>query len=464
MFTLLFLIPMLGSILFFFLPFNKITKTVACLLSLTTLAILLFLGSGIYGEEIQYPWFQALSINFHLKIDSLSIIFIYLTAIIFPIVILSIEKSKAYLFGLILFLQGVLLIFFSAKDLALFTIFWEATLLPLYFIITLFGGEHRKDAALKFMIYMIAGSALMVAATLSLYFSSLNNLGEGTFNLEVLQNIANGLPHASLLFAIFLLAFAVKTPLFPFHGWLPETYVEASTAGTILLSAVLSKTGIYGVLRIGHGLFGEVLREWSFYLLPLAIFGVLYGGFAAWMQKDYKRLIAYSSFSHVNFILAGLFVFSNEAHIGALLQVINHGIIITGLFLVAHFLEVRIQTRELTFRRGLLASLPKLCWLTLIFVLASVAIPGTNNFVGEFLIFLGMFQTQPFHTAVLGLSVILSVIYMLRYMDLNFFGDAKELYFQDIGQKEFLLTLPLVILIFLIGIYPKPFLEMIQWQ
>lgn len=460
MFTYFFLIPFLGCLFLLWVP----SKWLACLLSLSTLLILLFFGNSIFGEEILYPWFEALSIHLHLKIDPLSLVFVYLVAFIFPIVIASLEKPSTLLLSLILFLQGLLLIFFSAKDLALFTIFWEATLIPLYFIITLFGKEGSQRAALKFMVYMIAGSALMVAATLSLYFSALHNLGMSTFNLDNLQNIASSLPHASLLLSVFLLAFAVKMPLFPFHGWLPETYVKASTAGTILLSAILSKTAVYGILRIGYGLFDPILVQWTVYLLPVAIFGVIYGGFAAWMQNDYKRLIAYSSFSHVNFIAAGLFVINETARSGALLQVINHGIIITGLFLVASFLEKRIHTTLLDQHRGLLADLPRLCWLTLIFVLASVAIPGTNSFVGEFLIFLGMFHYSPLLTFVLGLSIILSVIYMLRYMELNFFGEAKKGIFADIGTKEFLIALPLIILIFFIGIYPQPFLEMIEWR
>ena len=434
-------------------------KEIAFLFSLSTLFILVYSGTSIFYQDINIPWFKALSIDFHLKVDHLSLLFLYLTAIIFPIVILSVKsrEDSSSLYGLILALQTFLVIFFTARDLVVFTLFWEATLLPIYFILTMFGGEGRKMAALKFIVYMIAGSFLLIVAVLSLYFSAASQLGTGSFNLDVLKNIADALPQATLLFTIFLLAFAVKTPLFPFHAWLPNAYTEATTAGTIILSAVLSKMGIYGMFRIGSEFFPSHIQAVAVYALPLAIFSVLYGAIAAWMQKDYKRLIAYSSFSHVNFIVAGFFVPSLIGHTGALLQVLNHGVIITGLFLVASFLEDRIQTKALYAHRGLAKYLPRLCWLTLVFILASVSLPGTNNFIGELLIFIGIFAVHPWYTPVLGLSIILSVVYSLRYMELNFFGkDVKEPpSFSDIGAKEMLIVAPLVIIIFLIGIYPQ---------
>ncbi len=460
------LISGLSSIFMFIMSFCSMqnVKPLAFVLSLSSLFILIFTGNGILGDEINYPWIEELSINFHLKVDGLSLLFLYVTAIILPIAILAVKENSSAFFGLILLLQTLLFIFFTARDLAVFTIFFEATIMPLYFMITLYGGAGRKKAAIQFVIYMIAGSFLLIAAVLSLYFSASLNFGKGSFNLDLLSQISDALPHASSLFAIFILAFAVKTPIFPFHGWLPGAYTEASTAGTIILSAVLSKTGIYGILRIGKGLFPSEMQEWSPYLLVLAVFSVLYGGFAAWRQTDHKKLIAYSSFSHVNMILAGLFVTSYIAETGSLLQVINHAVTITGLFLVASFLEERISTRTLNEHRGLAKSLPLLCWITLIFVIASIAVPGTNNFIGELLIFLGIFNYNPPITATLGLTIILSAIYMLRYMQLNFFGsdDASKKQLADIGLKEILILLPLIILIFYIGIYPQNILHELE--
>lgn len=466
----LFVLPFLSSIAAFLFPSisGKNFKRAAVAMSLIPLLLLVSSGYGSWiGEEVRFPWFAPLSIEFHLSVDSLSLLFVALTAVIIPVTLLALPSGglpfPRTFYGFVLLLQGLLIGFFTARDLALFTIFWEAMLFPLYFIISIWGGPSRKGAALKFLIYMIAGSSLMVAAVLALYFASAVN-GPATFNLDTLAGVASGAPLAGWLFAIFALAFSVKTPLFPFHAWLPDAYYEAPVAGTVLLSALLSKAGIYGFFRIGVGLFPSHMQEWSPLLLGLAIAGVLYGGLAAWMQKDYKRLIAYSSFSHVNFILAGIFVWNQTAHEGAILQAINHGVTIAGLFIVAGWLEERLGSTVMSPFSGLAKYLPQLCWLTLVFVLSSVALPGTNNFIGEILILFGLFGLHPYLTAVLGLTVILSVIYMLRWMQTVYFDAPSPYHHQwiDIKGRELLIALPLVFLIFWIGIYPAPVLKQIE--
>lgn len=465
----LFIVPFIASLVILIFPnaSGKFFKRFAFVLSLIPLVILLINHSKLVGMEVNYPWISALSIAFFLKIDALSLIFLYLTAIIIPISILAVNCSKQthsnLFYFLVLFLQGLLIGFFTARDLALFTVFWEAMLLPLYFIINFWGGEQRHQAALKFLVYMIAGSALMVAAILFLYFAAAAN-GTGTFNLDALQGVAAASPYAAWILAIFMMAFAVKTPLFPFHAWLPDAYYQAPTSGTVLLSAILSKAGIYGILRIGMELFPQILKEWSPILLGLAIAGVFYGGLAAWMQNDFKRLIAYSSFSHVNFILVGLFVWHQPAQAGAILQAVNHSITIAALFIVAGWLENCLRTTSMNNVSGMVKYLPNLCWLTLFFVLASVALPGTNNFIGELMIFFGLFGQNPWVAAILGLSIILSVIYMLRFMQKVYFGapTAFQSSWIDIGTKEFLIAAPLVALILWIGIYPAPVLETIN--
>lgn len=465
----LFLIPFLASVIAFALSeiSKKTLKHLAVVASLIPLFILLSSSyTSWLGQRVEYAWLPPLSIQFHLVVDSLSLLFLYLTAIIIPISLLAVENddfsSSHVFYGFVLLLEGLLIGFFTARDLVLFTIFWEAMLFPLYFIITLWGGEKRRTAALKFLIYMVAGSSLMIAAVLSLYISSAAN-GTGTFDLDALARIAESTPHAAWLAAIFFLAFSVKTPLFPFHAWLPDAYYQAPTAGTILLSALLSKAGIYGFLRIGWGLFPTLLQEWSPGLLGLAIVGVLYGGLAAWRQNDYKRLIAYSSFSHINFVLAGIFVWTQASHEGAVLQALNHGITIAGLFLVAGWLEDRLHTTAIGSYSGLAKFMPKLCWLTLIFVLSSVALPGTNNFVGELLILFGLYGQNPWITALLGLTIIISVMYMLRWMQKVYFENpsAFQHSWVDIKGKELAIALPLIALIFWIGIYPQPVLTQI---
>ncbi len=463
----LFIIPILASLLAFAAGVlaKEHQRRLAVLLSLIPLAVLLLKGRDWLGAEVNYLWLPVVSIHFHLAIDSLSLLFLYLTAIIIPISLLAVDSRtlpfSSSFYGIVLLLQALLIGFFTSRDLALFTIFWEAMLLPLYFIIALWGGPRRRTAALKFLIYMIAGSALMVLAVLALYFDSFASGGRGTFDLALLSGIAEQAPYAPWLFAIFLLAFAVKTPMFPFHAWLPDAYYQAPTSGTILLSALLSKAGIYGILRVGMELFPNFIIAWSPLLLGLAITGVLYGGLAAWRENDFKRLVAYSSFSHVNFILVGLFVWSELAHTGAIVQALNHGITITALFLVAGWLEERIGSTTIGTVRGVATVLPHLCWLTLFFAMASVALPGTNNFVGELLIFLGLFGQHPWLTALVGLTVILSVMYMLRWLQKVYFESPQvpQGTWIDLRPKELAIALPLIALILWIGIYPTPLLQ-----
>lgn len=463
----LFLMPFVAALLTLIIPGLAAinVKRFAVFLSLLPLATLIYDENHLIGAHVQYAWLPALSIQFYLSVDELSLLFLFLTAVIVPITLTTVDTKQLdfpqVFFALVLFLEGLLIGFFTARDLALFTIFWEAMLLPLYFVITIWGHWQRQNAAIKFLIYMIAGSVLMVAAVLALFFASAS-VGPGSFNLDVLSKVAGTAPYAAWLCGIFLLAFAVKTPLFPFHGWLPDVYCEAPTAGTILLSALLSKAGIYGILRVGMELFPEFIKAWSPFLLCIAIAGVLYGGLAAWLQSDFKRLIAYSSFSHVNFILAGLFVWNQTAHSGAILQALNHGITITALFLVVGWLGLRLESTSMKQASGLAKYMPKMCWLTLIFVLSSVALPGTNNFVGEIMIFFGLFGQHPWLTAVLGLTVILSVIYMLRFMQKVYFETPSpyQKSWVDLKGKEIIIALPLVVLIFWIGIYPAPLLKL----
>ncbi|MDP1834717.1 MAG: NADH-quinone oxidoreductase subunit M [Chlamydiales bacterium] len=456
----LFVTPLIASLIVLALPFKgALLQRISVLLSLIPLVILVCNQQHWLGSTVNLPWLPPLSIEFFLFVDNLSLVFLYLTAVIIPISIMAIDQSSKGFFALVLLLQGLLIGFFTARDLALFTIFWEAMLLPLYFIINVWGGADRQQAAYKFLIYMIAGSALMVAAVLALYFVS-----EGTFDLDVLAHFASSAKYAPWIFAVFLLAFAVKTPLFPFHGWLPDTYYYAPTAGTILLSALLSKAGIYGVVRIGVGLFPNLMQEWSLVLIGLAVTGVFYGALAAWRQMDYKRLIAYSSFSHVNFILVGLFVWSETAQTGAVLQALNHGVTITALFLASGWLQKRLGSTAIGEVGGMAKFVPHLCWLTLIFVLSSVALPGTNSFVGELLILFGLFGVHPWVAAFLALSVILSVVYMLRWMQKVYFQEPG--FYQpawvDLTPREFAIAVPLVALILWIGIYPGPVLQQIN--
>lgn len=449
MLLILFLLPFLSALLLFFVA-HRIT---AFVLSLLPLILLLVTGPELIGERVDVVWLPVLSIHFHIAVDTISFIFLYLISVIIPISILS---SNQPFYALILLLQGLLVGFFTSQDLVSFTFFFEAILVPLYFIINIWGGEDKERASFNFILYMIAGSTLMIAAVLALYFAT------GSFDMKALSEQAEHVAYAPLLAAIFLLAFSVKTPLFPFHSWLPGAYAEAPVAGSILLSALLSKAGIYGIWRISYGFFPHIMEGWSPLLLTLAIIGVLYGAFAAWGQNDFKRLIAYSSFSHVNFILAGMFVWNQMAQMGALLQVVNHAITVTGLFLVAGWLAMRLHTTRFGTLSGLATTLPCLCWLSLFFVLSAVALPGLNNFVSEVLLLYGVSQKSLLLSALLGLTVIFSVVYLLRWMHSVFFETAQIHAFQDIRVKEFCIAAPLILLVIWLGVYPSPVLTYVE--
>lgn len=467
---LLFTIPFLASLLVLIFPVwsGKLLQKIAITLSFIPLIILIVGHSSWIGSHIEYPWIPSLAIEFHLSIDPLTLVFLYLTAFIIPISLLAsidtVPHHPNTFYALVLLLEGLLIGFFTARDLVLFTLFWESMLLPLYFMIVLWGGKEKEKAALKFIVYMIAGSALLISAVLALYLSSANTSADSSFNFEVLAKTAESNPYAAWLAAIFLLAFCVKTPLFPFHAWLPDAYCQASTTGTILLSAILSKAGIYGILRISMEFFPTYMQMWSPILLGFAIAGVIYGAFAAWTQSDFKRLLAYSSFSHVNFVLVGVFVISQTAQSGAILQALNHGVTIAALFLVAGWLEQRISSTSIGLYHGLAKYLPQLCWVTLFFVCASVALPGTNNFVGEVIILFGLFEDNPWLAALLATSVVLSVIYMLRWMQKVYFEmpSPRHALWHDMTTKELLIAMPLIAVILWIGIYPAPLLNQIK--
>lgn len=467
----LFFIPLVSILAILLIPssYKKVLKWVTVTLSLIPLATMLSQHQQLLNAHFDYPWLPQIPIHFSLSADPISIVFLYLTAILTPIILIVTCPDKLthhkLFYSLILLLESLLIGFFTARDLVFFTLFYEAMLIPVYIVIVQWGGDRRQIAGLKFLIYMIAGSALLVAAVLGLYFQALPSTG-GSFDITALSKYSELSPHAAWLCGIFFLAFAVKTPLFPFHAWLPDAYCEASTAGSMLLAGLLSKAGIYGFIRIGIELFPQTMHHWTPYLLTLAIVGVFYGAFAAWRQTDYKRLIAFSSFSHVNFILAGIFAWSYTAESGAVLQAFNHGVTIVALFLVAGWLEERIP--EYPYRSlhlgGLAQYLPKLCWLTLFFVLASVALPGLNNFVGEIMILFGLFEVHPWVAAILALSVIFSVIYMLRWIQSVYFGTTTSSIntLQDISWKQIVVSAPLIFLILAVGIYPKPLLDVIQ--
>lgn len=496
MLSLLIFLPALGALLIGFIRKERenAIKLTAILISLVVFffALGLFLtydpaGSGMQFEE-HASWISELGISYHIGLDGISLFLVLLTTLIVPILLLApweAIKTRVKLFSMmILILETAVIGVFVSLDLILFYIFWEAMLIPMYFIIGIWGGARGSYAAIKFFLYTMTTSVLMLVAIIALYFLS----DPHTFNLVELSQSAIPISSQLLLFGAFVAAFAVKIPLWPFHSWLPDAYSEAPTSGTILLSALMSKAGLYGLLRFGLTLFPNALTEYAPYLLVLAVIGVIYGALVAWAQKDLKRLIAYSSISHLSLVAIGILAFtmaestgggffggaqqllyergSEISLAGAILQMVNHGIIIAALFLALAILWDRFGRRGIDDFGGLAKHMPRFMVLFLIAMLGSVALPGTSGFVGEFLILLGAFMTKYQTYAIIAATIaILSAVYMLWMTRKVFHGPVNEELvpkMKDLSGRESWTLVPLVVLILVMGIFPNLWLDRIS--
>lgn len=411
-------------------------------------------------------WIPAVGIGYHVGIDGISLPLVLLTAVVMPLALLSswrsvAERVKEFVFSMLV-LETALLGTFLSIDLILFYVFWEAVLIPMYFVIGLWGGPRRAYAAIKFILYTMAGSALMLVAIIVLYLHGSAQLGERTFDLVRLREVHLGMPLQGWLFAAFALSFAIKVPLWPLHTWLPDAHVEAPTAGSVILAAVLLKMGTYGFLRFLLPLFPQATRAFAPVLSVLAIIGILYGGIVSWAQRDVKRLVAMSSVSHLGLVTLGAFALTVEAMQGSLLQMVNHGISTGGLFLIVGVLYDRTHSRSMDDYGGVAALMPRFAPIVTIVMLSSMALPGTNGFVGEFLILLGTFRAHPAYAAAAVGGVILSAIYLLWMYQRVFHGPVavrEPARMVEISRRELLVFAPLVALIFWIGLYPMPLLS-----
>ena len=416
--------------------------------------------------EERKTWIPALGIAYHLGIDGISLPLVMLTTVIMPLALLSswasvTERVKEFVLSMLI-LETALLGTFLSIDLILFFVFWEAVLVPMYFIIGLWGGPRRAYAAIKFILFTMTGSALMLVAIIALYLQSGPQLGERSFDLMRLRELQVGMPLQGWLFAAFALAFAIKVPLWPLHTWLPDAHVEAPTAGSVVLAAVLLKMGTYGFLRFLLPLFPLATKQYAPVLSVLAIIGILYGGIVSWAQRDVKRLVAMSSVSHLGLVTLGAFALTVEALQGSLLQMVNHGISTGGLFLIVGVLYDRTHSRSMDDYGGVAALMPRFAPLVIIVMLSSMALPGTNGFVGEFLVLLGTFRTNPTYAAFAVGGVILSAIYLLWMYQRVMQGPVRvkePAQIVEISRREFLVFVPLIALIFWIGLYPAPLLR-----
>jgi NADH-quinone oxidoreductase subunit M len=465
--------PLAGAVLIGLIPtkYEQQVRWAALAVTLLTfglsLGVLVNFDSGVAGFQMRTTaeWIPDWGISYKTGVDGVSLWMVLLTTFLMPPAVLaswSITKRVKPYFVFLLALETGMLGVFCSLDLFLFYIFWEATLVPMYFLIGIWGYGNRIYAAMKFFLFTLAGSLLMLVAILFLYFAA---RGEPTFDYEALLGTPLSLGTQRLLFLGFFASFAVKVPLFPLHTWLPDAHTEAPTAGSVLLAGVLLKMGAYGLIRFAIPLFPDASRELVPLVMGLAIIGILYGALVAAMQKDLKRLIAYSSVAHLGFVVLGLFVGSIQGMSGGILQMVNHGLSTGALFLLVGILYDRRHTRAISDFGGLAKAVPVLAGVFLLVALSSLGLPGLNGFVGEFLVLLGTFFEYRWWVVPASFGIVLAAVYLLWAYQRVFHGDVdreENRTLADLRPRESLMLAPLVALIVFIGVYPKPFLDRIE--
>lgn len=489
--SLIIFLPLAGGLLLLLLPKGKTQaiKWFALVVALAgfvvSLPLLGYDGStGAMAFQEKADWMPSWGIYWHLGVDGISVWLVMLTTFLGPIVVLgawtAVEKREKEFFFHILALQTFMLGTFLAQNLAVFYVFWELMLVPMFFLIGIWGGSARLYATIKFVLYTVFGSMLMLAAIFYVYWLHHENFGTWSLEFEQLYRLTDvmGVNVQSVLFAAFALAFAIKVPMWPLHTWLPDAHVQAPTAGSVVLAGVLLKMGTYGFIRLGMPLFPGAVEKWGWVIMLLAVIGIIYGALVAMVQPDMKKLVAFSSVSHMGYIMLGIFVLNEQGVEGGILQMLNHGISTGALFLLVGVLYERAHTRRIWDFGGLAKGMPIFAGLFILVALSSAGLPGTNGFVGEFLTLLGAFKWG--HIQHLGgahwipsygfvilaaTGVVLGAVYLLWMIERVFFGPVlqerwKDL--KDINGRELIVFAPLVVMIFWLGLYPKPFIDKME--
>lgn len=408
----------------------------------------------------RHEWIPSFNINYYIGIDGISILFVLLSTLVTVLCVLiswnSIKTKAKEFYVALLLMEGAMIGVFCALDFFLFYIFWEAMLIPMYLLIGVWGGPNRIYAAIKFFLYTLVGSVLMLVGIIVLYF----NAGH-TFDILQLMNRTYPYYLQFWLFWAFFSSFAVKVPMFPVHTWLPDAHTEAPTAGSVILAAVLIKMGAYGFLRFSIPLFPQASKAMTPVMLTLSVIAIIYGAIVCLAQTDLKRLIAYSSVSHMGFVTLGIFALNSQGLEGGILQMINHGIVTGALFLSVGIIYDRTHTRQIKDYGGLATVLPVYAGFFMVFTLASIGLPGLNGFIGEFLIILGGFAASKWMGSLAATGVIIGAAYMLWLYQRIFFMETNEkvIGLNDMDMREVLTLMPMVILTFWIGIYPDAFLS-----
>lgn len=468
---ILILFPLLASIILLFVKGEQVKKialgaaVVEFVISLV--AVAQFQRTADTQFELNAPWIRTLGINFHVGIDGISLLLVLLTTFLVPLIIYTSfkheYKNASVFYSLILAMQMALVGVFVSLDGFLFYIFWELALIPIYFICLLWGGENSAKITFKFFVYTLVGSLLMLWGFIYLY---LHTAGNHTFDIAALYDAGHRLAPAqqgAVFLAIFM-AFAIKMPIFPFHTWQPDTYVAAPTQGTMLLSGIMLKMGTYGLIRWLLPVTPLGTQQWGTVVIVLSVIGVVYASCIAIAQKDFKRLIAYSSIAHVGLIAAGIMAANVQGVQGGLIQMLSHGVNVVGLFFIVEILQSNTGKRDLDSLGGIRNVNPQFAVLFLIVLLGSVALPLTNGFVGEFLLLNGLYQYSAYAAAFAGLSIILGAVYMLRSYQAIMLGETNSatVGFTTLSANEKTVLLIVCAVVLLFGVYPKPLLDIAE--
>ncbi|GJL55769.1 MAG: NADH:ubiquinone oxidoreductase subunit M [Nitrospirales bacterium] len=436
------------------------------LVLLASLPLWVFFDNASAGMQFveRYVWIASPPINYSIGIDGISMPLVLLTTFLTPLCILvswtAIETRVREFMISLLVMETATIGVFCALDFVLFYVFWETMLIPMYLLIGVWGGPNRVYAAIKFFLYTLAGSILLLVAILVLFFQ-----GGHTFDILSLSQADYAPSLQALLFWAFFAAFAVKVPMFPFHTWLPDAHVEAPTAGSIILASVLLKMGTYGFLRFSLPMLPDATELFTPAMMTLSVIAIIYGAYMALAQADLKKLIAYSSVSHMGFVTLGIFAFNAQGIEGAILQMVNHGITTGALFMCVGIIYERTHSRQISDNAGLATPMPQYATFLVIFALSSVGLPGMNSFVGEFLVLIGAFVWSKFAATLASLGIILAAAYILYMLQRVVYGTPSEQMapkLVDLNVREFGMMVPLVVLVFWIGLYPKPLLDVMH--
>ncbi len=467
--------PLIGAFILLFIDkensaaLRTLTLVVSLIEFLFSLPLFFLFNNATHEMQFQelHPWIENYGISYHLGIDGISLLLVLLTTFLTVLCVLSAfsaiqERVKEFMISF-LFLETGMVGALVALDLVLFYIFWEVMLVPMYLLIGVWGDPKRRVyAAIKFFLYTMAGSVLMLVAIIAIYFIHGKATGNYTFDLLELYKFDLPIRPQYWLFGAFALAFAIKVPMFPFHTWLPDAHTEAPTAGSVILAGVLLKMGTYGFIRFAIPLFPVAATKFLPLICVLALIGIIYGALVSMMQDDLKRLVAFSSVSHLGYVMLGMFAFNMQGVEGSIYQMLNHGISTGSLFLIVGIIYERRHTRMIADFGGLSKVMPIYAAIFMIVTLSSIGLPGTNGFVGEFLILLGAFKARTVYGVLGATGVVLGAAYMLWMFQRVMFGEIKNpenLKLQDLSIREIAYMVPMIIMIFLMGIYPKLFFQ-----